>query len=201
MKILFKKLVTTGLFNTIVFSVAWLTINSSVLASSAICTPIENDPATKYLLNAPPDTIEGADSFVYKAVNVIDLRLHVFKADKIATNENLAISSKPNLLALFYPCSDVTTDDKKLYGGDAIGNHGKEASPLYHIRKNLPPTLIIQGTDDIVYSESKKFCLNSKSLGNSCELIVYQNASHGFFAQNVENAKRYNKTLQEWIDS
>jgi acetyl esterase/lipase len=112
-------------------------------------------------------------------------------------DEDHSISSKPNLLALFYPCSDVTTDDEKMYGGDAIGEYGKEVSPLYHVHQKLPPMLIIQGTDDIVYEENKKFCTESTAVGNACEFIVYKGAPHGFLGRGVENGKWYKQTLNK----
>ena len=116
-----------------------------------------------------------------------------------SSGEDQSISSKPNLLALLYPCSDVTTDDEKKYGGDAIGEYGKEVSPLYHIHPKLPPMLIIQGTDDIVYEENKKFCAESKALGNTCEFVVYKGAYHGFFGPGAENSKWY-KQAQKKMD-
>lgn len=111
--------------------------------------------------------------------------------------EDLSVSSKPNLLALLYPCSDVTTDDEKMYGGDAIGNYGKEVSPLYHIQQKLPPMLIIQGTDDIVYEENKTLCAESTAFGNRCELVVYPKAYHGFFGPGAEESQWYKQALKK----
>lgn len=98
-----------------------------------------------------------------------------------ADGEDASTSSAPDLLALLYPCSDVTTDDEKAYGGDAIAGHGKDVSPLYHLRGHLPPMLVVQGTDDIVYQENKALCAQSAQLGNACELVVFEGAPHGFF--------------------
>lgn len=283
-----------------------LTLNLSAFASSAICTQVENDPASKHQLNPPPSHIDGSEALIYKSIDGVDLRLHVFEAiqkqsqrhlknskkpvilfffggaweygsvneliepakyfsergvvsvlvdyrvfcrngssiaDEISdaksavryirshaskfgidpnriavagasagghlalstatiegfetSNEDKSISSKPNLLALFYPCSDVTTDEEKMYGGDAIGTYGKEVSPLYHVRQKLPPTLIIQGTDDIVYEENKKFCSESNTFGNTCEFIVYKGAQHGFFSADFNNGKWYRQALKK----
>jgi acetyl esterase/lipase len=89
----------------------------------------------------------------------------------------------------------VTTDDEKSYGGDAIGSYGKDVSPLFHIHKGLPPMLIIQGTDDIVYEENKKLCAQSTTLGNKCDFIVYEGAPHGYFSLEVEGGKWYKQAL------
>ncbi len=286
-------------FTAAVSAFAWWAIGTSAYAATAICSGIENDPNTKHLLDSPPAHIEGAESFTYKAIDGVDLKIHVYQPTKAASgrnkaaarpailffysgaweygtvkefiepakyfskrgavailvdyrvfcrngnsiadeisdaksavryvrshakalgidanrivasgasagghlalstatidgfesaHEDISISSKPNFLALFYPCSDVTTEEEKMYGGDAIGNYGREVSPLFHIRKGLPPTLIMQGTDDIVYEENKQFCAASKALSNSCEIVIYKNASHGFFGPDVDNGKWY----------
>jgi hypothetical protein len=52
--------------------------------------------------------------------------------------EDRSVSSKPDLLVLFYPCVDETTPEEVSYGGDAIGTHGRDVSPLYHVSKGLP---------------------------------------------------------------
>lgn len=280
-----------------------MVIHITAFASSAICAQVEKDPENKYVLDPSPNSIEGSESHLYKSIDGIDLRLHVFKAanekpignaskpailfffggaweygavkeftepakyfskrgaasilidyrvfcrhgssiaDEISdaksavryvrshasqlgidpnrivvsggsagghlalstatiegfesSNEDHSISSKPNLLALFYPCSDVTTDNEKTYGGDAIGKYGKEVSPLYHIQQKLPPMLIIQGTDDIVYEENTKLCRESKAFGNACEFIVYKGAPHGFFGLGVENGRWYTQALNK----
>src|SRR6187431_2671750 len=57
-------------------------VEKSAYASSAICKSVEDDPSTKYLLNSPPNNIEGAVPYIYKSVNGVDLRLHVFNSDK-----------------------------------------------------------------------------------------------------------------------
>jgi acetyl esterase/lipase len=296
----------TGFFKLLLAGLSYLAIHTSAFATSAICAQVENDPATRHVLEPSPDNIEGFEPYIYKSVGRTDLRLHVFKtdtknavagskkpailffyggaweygsvkefidparyfstrgavgilvdyrvfcrhgssiADEISDaksavryvrshatqlgidpnrivviggsagghlalstatldgfesdDEDHSISSKPNLLALLYPCSDVTTADEKMYGGDAIGEYGKEASPLYHIHPNLPPMLIIQGTDDIVYQENKKFCAESTAMGNMCEFVVYKDAYHGFFGPEAENSKWYQQA-QKKMDS
>ncbi len=117
-----------------------------------------------------------------------------------AGNEDLLISSQPDLLTLLYPCSDVTTDDEKSYGGDAIAGHGKDVSPLYHLRQHLPPMLVIQGTNDIVYQENKALCAQSGQLGNACELVIFEGAPHGFFGAEFEGGKWYRPALRTMDD-
>ena len=69
------------------------------------------------------------------------------------TDENLMISSKPNLLILFNPILD-TTPDAWGYGsfmrrvGNKITDNPYEISPIHHISKKTPPTIILTGTND-----------------------------------------------------
>lgn len=106
---------------------------------------------------------------------------------------NLAdeVSAKPNLLVFFYPCVDETTEEEKSYGGDAIGVHGHEASPLYNITSDLPPMIIFQGTADSLYAENKTYCSAVIAKGNHCEFVEYQGAPHGFFNARASGAKWY----------
>jgi acetyl esterase/lipase len=110
--------------------------------------------------------------------------------------EDRSISSKPNLLVLFYPCVDETTPEEVSYGGDAIGGHGREVSPLYHVAKGLPAIMIFQGTADSLYAENKQYCAADRAAGNACELVEYAGAPHGFFASGGENDNWYEESLR-----
>ena len=104
------------------------------------------------------------------------------------TNENLMISSKPNLLILFNPILD-TTPDAWGYGsflrrvGNKITDNPYEISPIHHISKKTPPTIILSGTNDnlvpvIKINEYK----NIMTVNNvRCDVVFYKDAEHGFF--------------------
>jgi acetyl esterase len=111
--------------------------------------------------------------------------------------EDPLVSSKPNLLVLFYPCVDETTPEERSYGGDAIGAHGKDVSPLYHIVAGLPATILFQGTADSLYSENKRYCEAARAKGNRCEFVEYRQAPHGFFHSGGKTADWYAKGLHE----
>jgi acetyl esterase len=89
--------------------------------------------------------------------------------------------STPDLLVLFYPCVDLTSDLEQDFSGKAIASHGIRLSPLFHIRRELPPTIIFQGTADPLYLEVRSYCQKARDAGNKCELIEYAGAGHGFF--------------------
>lgn len=103
--------------------------------------------------------------------------------------EDRLVSSKPNLLVLFYPCVDETTEEEMSYGGDAIGTRGRQISPLYHIRFGMPSIIIFQGTADSLYRENKAYCDEVRTKGNTCEFVEFPEAPHGFLSQHVANGK------------
>ena len=93
------------------------------------------------------------------------------------SDEDLTISSKPNLLILYNPVIDFGTR-KWLWI-----NNPSDASPIHNISKGSPPTIILTGTNDkIVPVESivnyKKIM---ESVGSRCDVILYEGAEHAFF--------------------
>ncbi len=111
---------------------------------------------------------------------------NISKYDNI--NENLKISSKPNLLILYNPILD-TTPNAWGYGsfirriGNKTTDNPKEISPIHHISKDTPPTIILTGTKDNKVPVKKinkyKEIMSSKDV--RCDVIFYQDAEHGFF--------------------
>lgn len=110
--------------------------------------------------------------------------------------ENRSISSKPNALVLFNPVPNTVFDPKALtplqQGFAALlGSRAQEISPVHHLGKNLPPTIIFHGTADtlVPFSEVETFCRKAVDLGNRCELVAFEGAAHGFF--NPQNGTRW----------
>ena len=111
---------------------------------------------------------------------------NIKKYDNI--NENLKISSKPNLLILYNPILD-TTPNAWGYGSfirrtkNKITDDPKEISPIHHISKETPPTIILTGTKDnkvpVKKIEEYKEIMNAKNI--RCDVIFYKDAEHGFF--------------------
>lgn len=89
--------------------------------------------------------------------------------------------SQPSTLLLFFPCVDPTAEVEQAVSAPAIGANGAQVSPLLHLGEaKLPPMLVLQGTDDPLYSSVNVFCDRANALGNSCEYHEYQDAKHGF---------------------
>lgn len=57
----------------------------------------------------------------------------------------------------------------------------RDASPLTHVQKGLPPFLLIHGTKDdkVPFEQSLKFQEKMKVAGNACDLIVVEGGAHG----------------------
>jgi acetyl esterase/lipase len=113
------------------------------------------------------------------------------------SGEDVRTSSKPNALVLFYPCVDETAEEEKQYSAPALGNHGEDVSPKYHVAKGLPPMIVLQGTGDPLYAGVKKYCADVGKFGNSCEFVQYEVAPHGFFDPARYDGKWYRPSLLE----
>lgn len=111
------------------------------------------------------------------------------------STENVAVSSKPNALVLFNPATQIQRGGTRGHFGD----RGPEASPVDHLVRGLPPTIILHGKADstIPYAESATFCAESRRLGNQCLLVGYDGAKHGFFNPPIEGGRWYRETLLE----
>jgi len=90
-------------------------------------------------------------------------------------------SAAPDALVLVSPAVSLTGDGwvQRLLKGR--GN-AADISPDEHVRKGLPPTLILQGNVDTVtpLAGAKRFCERMRAAGNACELQVYEGVGHLF---------------------
>ena len=93
------------------------------------------------------------------------------------------VSPHPNLLVLFFPCVDETAEIELKYSAKAIQTYGAELSPALHVAPGLPPMFIGQGTADPLHDENIAYCTKVKAAGDSCTLVEYKDAPHGFLRQ------------------
>lgn len=94
-------------------------------------------------------------------------------------SENLMISSVPSAVILNSVATDLTQGDFwQQYYKDK--NFLKRISPLYQVRKNLPPVLVIQGNQDhnVPLQPVIDFVEKMKAEGNDCELHILDGAGH-----------------------
>ncbi len=110
-----------------------------------------------------------------------------------APGEDLAIRCKPAALVLFNPVIDNGPGG---FGHHLVQDYWKDFSPLHNISMSVqpPPTLFLLGDRDkfIPVETGKKYQAAMQKQGGRCDLLIYENAPHGFFAQ----PKYYHKTMQ-----
>ena len=97
------------------------------------------------------------------------------------SNDNLEISTMPYALFLYNPVLDTS---KKGFGFNKFGYKlYKTISPIEHIRKNTPPTLIMVGTEDKVLKQeiAELYKTKMEATNNRCDLVFYEGQEHSFF--------------------
>lgn len=93
--------------------------------------------------------------------------------------DDLSISPKPNALVLTSPVFDNGPGG---YGHSRVKDRWKEFSPVHHVAKGAPPTLICMGDSEPTYLRvevAKKFQADMKQLGSRCELLILEGMQHG----------------------
>ena len=85
--------------------------------------------------------------------------------------------SVPDALVLLNPITDLTTRRE-----ERLGSAAEKLSPLQHISKRTPPTLLIHGNADSVVDirHSQAFHQRLLELGNQSRLIEVPGADHAF---------------------
>ncbi len=113
-------------------------------------------------------------------------------------------SSKVDCVVSFYGPSDFTksyghskdaAEVLPLFlGGDLEKEHRRhiEASPLYWVTPNAPPTLCIHGTKDdyVAYEQAGWIVDKLKAADVEAELLTIEGAGHGFRGQDEEKAEQ-----------
>ena len=113
--------------------------------------------------------------------------------------DDKSVSCLPNALVLFNPGTVMAPFpglDLKGFGAgldkEKFGCEPTEISPIHHVKKGTPPTIIFHGKADttVPYSTVEKFAEVMKATGNRCDLVGYEGQPHGFF-----NKSKYAETL------
>jgi acetyl esterase/lipase len=78
----------------------------------------------------------------------------------------------------------------------------REASPIAHVRKGMPPYLLIHGTNDqlVPHELSVRMCETMRAAGNRCELFTVEGAGHGVGGWEKDPAfQGYKQKMVEWL--
>ena len=87
--------------------------------------------------------------------------------------DTVGIGTLKDFKVAFGPGTDTAEGRQKL---------GREISPIYFIRSNQPPVLIVHGNADklVPIYQAEKFVENSKAAGATAKLIVREGKAHGW---------------------
>jgi len=92
------------------------------------------------------------------------------------SSEDLAISSKPDLLILYNPV---------LHYGRKWGwiDNPSSASPYENLSEGAPPTIILTGTKDKIVPVEliENYKKRMEAVGSRCDVFFYEGAEHAFF--------------------
>lgn len=114
----------------------------------------------------------------------------------------------------FYGRCDLIVDQKlgaelcanlaQLFGRTAYDDEARrlmtEASPLLHLKRGLPPVLLVHGTADasVPYAQSVAWQKRSRELGLECDLITIKDGVHGMISWEAV-APGYRQEVVAWL--
>lgn len=141
-------------------------------------------------LDIDPDRIAAGGGSAGGHLAVAAATLKGFDEDQCRST-----SCRPDALVLFNPVFDNGPGG---YGYERVKERYKQFSPIHNIRKGLPPTLVMLGTDDqlIPVATAKKFKSLAEKVKSRCDLKLYEGQAHGFFNY-ARNRDMYYRTVQD----
>ncbi|MDZ4850269.1 MAG: alpha/beta hydrolase fold domain-containing protein [Pirellulaceae bacterium] len=101
-----------------------------------------------------------------------------------SADDDLRFSAKPNAMMLHFPLLDFLEGGTRsmpfLDALDGDRDLGERLSPARHWNKDLPPTLVLIGTQDPMYEYLKSFAEKWQATGSNLTLFVGEGGGHGF---------------------
>lgn len=97
-----------------------------------------------------------------------------------AESDDLSVSPQPNAMVLFNPVFDLAPFRKRLritMSEERI----RQISPNWNIRKGIPPTLIMVGSEDDFLGQMKTFRDRATAAGARVDMKIYPGRHHAFF--------------------
>jgi acetyl esterase/lipase len=119
-------------------------------------------------------------------------------------NYGLAGKSAENIVKSgpFAPAFDFRQRDQATNNWLPVGDEKrreilKEISPIYHVTKQTPPTLLVHGDKDVLVpiQQSQIMIEKLRENGVPCELIVHEGGGHGWSGVDKEVVK-----IADWFD-
>jgi acetyl esterase/lipase len=115
-----------------------------------------------------------------------------------AQGESLGVNCVPDALLLFNPVYD---NGPGAYGFHRVRPRWREISPAHHVRRGMPPAITLLGTRDhlIRVATAERFQRRMQRVGSFSELVLYDEAPHGFFNYNRGDGSAYRATMAEVV--
>jgi acetyl esterase len=86
------------------------------------------------------------------------------------------------------------------FWGSVILTRLSQLSPIEHLRRDMPPFLLIHGTNDplVPIQQSRNMCRRMTALGNTCEVYPVEGAGHGMRRW---RSTAYQEEIVRWLGS
>ncbi len=111
-----------------------------------------------------------------------------FFAEGISSpDDDKSASPRPNAMILYNPVLDLVAvrSERAVQNGNFFAGVDdatlKRISPGLYLRKEMPPTLLLDGTKDWLYPQIREFVERAKSMGAPVEAWYADDQPHGFF--------------------
>jgi acetyl esterase/lipase len=122
--------------------------------------------------------------------------------DPNSKDEVLRVSDRVAAVVAYFPPTDIRPWINKLPSYPALNfeeEKGAACSPLLHVSKDDPPTLLIHGDKDelVTLEHSENILAEFKKHKVTSELLVIKGAGHGFLG---EDGKRASDSLVAWFE-
>lgn len=104
-----------------------------------------------------------------------------------AADDDKSVSPKPNAMILYNPVLDLVAvrSERSVRNGNFFAGVDdatlKKISPALYLRKEMPPTLILDGTKDWLNPQLREFVAKGKSIDAPVEAWYAEGQAHGFF--------------------
>ncbi|MHC4225155.1 MAG: alpha/beta hydrolase [Planctomycetota bacterium] len=122
-----------------------------------------------------------------------------------AAGEDVSVSAVPNAVVLFNPAlgdASPPPADRIASLTARAGVDPMKITPSHHVGAGVPPTIIFHGEADerVPYETAVAFCNEMKRMGNSCRVVGYEGAQHGFFNYGRGDGEAYRDTLRRAVE-
>lgn len=77
----------------------------------------------------------------------------------------------------------------------------RELSPVLHVRRGMPPFLLIHGTADalVPFEQSQNLCRAIRNVGGECDLIAVKGGAHGLRRWESAGLTSYKRLMMGWL--